>query len=138
MKSPTELADAFRASGLKITPQRQLLFGLLDGNDRHPTAESLFASARAVMPGISLRTVYSTLTDLAEMGEIRPITLDGGASRFDPNTDDHHHAVCDACGAIGDVYVEGAEALSASGSDEFTTTGTSIVFHGTCAACPTN
>ena len=27
-----ELAEAFRARGLKVTPQRQLLFGLLDGN----------------------------------------------------------------------------------------------------------
>jgi len=135
VKSTTALADAFRARGLKVTPQRQLLFRLLDGNEQHPTAESLFARASDLMPGISLRTVYGTLADLASMGEIQSITLDGGATRFDPNVEEHHHLVCDGCGSIGDVYVDGAEDLSVRGLDGFTTTGAAIVFRGTCATC---
>ena len=43
VKSPAELAEAFRAKGLKVTPQRQLLFSLLDGNVSHPTADGLYA-----------------------------------------------------------------------------------------------
>lgn len=137
MKSPTELAAAFRADGLKVTPQRQLLFRLLADNDEHPTAEVLYARASELMPGISLRTVYGTLADLAAMGEIRSITLGGGAARFDPNVEDHHHVVCDRCGAVGDVYVEGTDALSVTGLAGFTTTDTAIVFRGTCATCST-
>ncbi len=135
VKSPTELAGAFRAKGLKVTPQRQLLFTLLDGNTSHPTAEALYTRASQLMPGISLRTVYTTLTDLADMGELQLVALGSGAVRFDPNVDDHHHGVCDACGSVLDLYVDGADQLVPTGADGFTTSSTSIVFHGTCAAC---
>ena len=54
MRSPEELTVAFRAAGLKVTPQRQLLFRLLHNNDTHPTADTLFTEASGLMPGISL------------------------------------------------------------------------------------
>jgi len=135
VKSPPELADAFRARGLKVTPQRQLLFRLLDGNTTHPTADALYARASELMPGISLRTVYTTLSDLAEMGELQSVTLASGAARFDPNVDEHHHGVCDSCGAVIDVYVDGADRLVVEGLDDFSRRSASIVFHGTCADC---
>lgn len=135
VQSPTELAEAFRARGLKVTPQRQLLFRLLDNSTTHPTADALFAEASEQMPGISLRTVYTTLTDLVEMGEMNQLSLGAGATRFDPNVDDHHHVVCSTCGSVGDVYVDGTESLHVNGLGEFTPTSASIVFHGTCAEC---
>ncbi|MCB0956018.1 MAG: transcriptional repressor, partial [Ilumatobacter sp.] len=136
MRNPAELTSAFRARGLKVTPQRQLLFRLLHGNTAHPSAEALFALAHAEMPGISLRTVYQTLTDLAAMGELESLSL-GGATRFDPNTDPHHHAQCSRCGALHDVYVEQLDCLEVRGLDGFTPNGATIVFSGLCAACTT-
>ncbi len=135
MKSPTELAQAFRAKGLKVTPQRQLLFGLLEDDTSHPTADGLYARASAIMPGISLRTVYTTLADLAVMGELQSVNVGSGAARFDPNVDDHHHGVCDTCGAVIDLYVSGSDDLIIDGDPRFTAHSTSIVFHGACARC---
>ena len=135
VRTPTELVDAFRAQGLKVTPQRQLLFRLLHANDRHPSADVLFAQASEMMPGISLRTVYQTLTDLTSMGELQQFTFDAGPAHFDPNLADHQHAVCDSCGAIIDVYVDGTEQLAIVGLGGFRPDSTSIVFHGACAAC---
>ncbi len=135
MRTPVELTVAFRERGLKVTPQRQLLFRLLHGNDQHPTAETLFAAASAEMPGISLRTVYQTLSDLSSMGELHQFTLGVGPTRFDPNTDDHEHAVCARCGALRDVYVSGTDSLAIDGLDGFVPTSTSIVFHGECQRC---
>jgi Fe2+/Zn2+ uptake regulation proteins len=135
VRTPDQLVDAFRADGLKVTPQRRLLFELLHGNTTHPTADQLFTEASARMPGISLRTVYQTLTDLTTMGELRQLTVDAGPTRFDPNVADHHHVVCDACGAIQDVYVHGTDQLAIAGAPDFRSDALSIVFHGTCAAC---
>lgn len=135
MRTPTALVDEFRANGLKVTPQRRLLFELLHDDRAHPTAEALFTKASAEMPGISLRTVYQTLNDLAAMGEIRQVWFGSGPVHFDPNTADHHHAVCDVCGTIRDVYVDGAEQLAFEGAEDFRSAATSIVFHGTCATC---
>ena len=135
MQSPADLVDTFRANGLKVTPQRQLLFRLLHDNDGHPTAEALYERASAEMPGISLRTVYQTLTDLTAMGELRQVAFDTGPGHFDPNTSDHHHAVCDRCGAIADVYIDGADRLDGDGFDGFAVASTSIVFRGLCSNC---
>jgi len=135
MRSPPELVDAFRSQGLKVTPQRQLLFRLLHDNKQHPTADALYAKASHEMPGISLRTVYQTLTDLTAMGELDQVSFDSGPAHFDPNGTDHHHAVCDTCGAITDVFVDGADQLAIDGLVGFRTDSASIVFHGSCASC---
>lgn len=87
------------------------------------------------MPGISLRTVYQTLTDLTAMGELQQVTFDTGPAHFDPNLADHHHAVCNFCGTIRDVYVDGADQLAIEGLAGFQPDSTSIVFRGSCASC---
>ena len=135
MKTPEQLVLAFRAAGLKVTPQRQLLFRLLSGNTAHPTAETLYEVASREMPGISLRTVYQTLTDLAAMGELQQIDIGGGAARFDPNVDDHHHVVCDGCGEVRDVYVANADGISVAGLAGFSVQSARIVFSGKCPTC---
>jgi len=56
-----------RGCGLKVTPQRQLSFCLLNGNTAHPSAEILFATAEAQLPGISLRTVLITTISSASI-----------------------------------------------------------------------
>ncbi|MEZ5235168.1 MAG: transcriptional repressor [Acidimicrobiales bacterium] len=58
------------------------------------------------MSSISLRTVYQTLNDLCALGVIGSVHLGGDALRYDLNTDEHHHLVCDACGSIADTYLD--------------------------------
>jgi Fe2+ or Zn2+ uptake regulation protein len=137
MNPPAVLAATYRARGRKLTPQRQLIFSLLHNNTTHPTAEALYATASHKMPGISLRTVYQTLNELADMGELQAIDLGEGVTRFDPNVDDHHHAICNVCGAISDVHVERAATLRPKGVDGFNVDDIGVVFRGVCASCET-
>jgi Fe2+ or Zn2+ uptake regulation protein len=135
VRSPGELTEAFRRQNLKVTPQRQLLFRLLHENAAHPSADALYAQASELMPGISLRTVYQTLNDLAAMGELQHVTVGSGPARFDPNTDDQHHAVCDRCGDVVDVYVTNLDALEVEGLRGFQPTSARLVYSGTCQRC---
>ena len=135
VRSPSELTMLFRERGLKVTPQRQCIFRVLDGNDVHPTAESVYAAAAAEMPTISLKTVYSTLNDLAAMGEILQLDLGTGSSRFDPNTDGHHHLVCTSCGKVRDVYASARVRVSDDQLDGFTVDATEVVLRGLCDQC---
>ena len=137
MRSPAELTDAFRHQGLKLTPQRQLLFKLLYGNSVHPSAEALYAQASEMMPGISLRTIYQTLNDLAVMGELQSVSVGSGPARFDPNIDDHHHAVCDECGDVVDVYVKNLDELQIDGLEGFRPQAARLVLSGICRRCAT-
>ncbi len=138
MRTPNELAEAFRARGLKLTPQRQLLFRLLHDNTTHPSAEALFLAASEQMPGISLRTVYQTLNDLVTLGELQQIDFVPGSARFDPNLSDHQHLVCDRCGAVRDVHLPLGDLAPAAPSAvevDFRIESTTVVFHGRCGAC---
>ena len=118
---------------MKVTPQRELILRIVAGNTSHPTAESVFSSARSLMPMISLKTVYQTLNDLARAGEIRTIDIGSGAARFDPNTREHHHAVCDTCATIVDVDLAAVAELDVRHG--FIVSDIDVTFRGTCAAC---
>lgn len=138
MHSPTELVDVFRASGRKMTPQRECIFQVMYENPRHPTAEAIHAEVIEQMPSVSLRTVYATLHDLAEMGELRLLDLGTGSTRFDPNTADHHHLVCEVCAAVYDVGAEAPDVSRAVKLDfGFAVESTEIVFRGRCRHCQT-
>jgi len=140
VRTPAELTEAFRAKGLRNTPQRQLIFRILHGNEAHPTAEAVYAVAAAEMPSISLRTVYQTLNDLAEMGELTILDLGTGAARFDPNVDDHHHVVCTSCGTVRDVYLEppAVPCVAPDSFEGFTTSSVEVTFRGRCSSCSSN
>ncbi len=133
MHSPAEVAARYKEQGRRLTPQRQLLFSLMHNNASHPTAEGLHEVASKRMPGISLRTVYQTLDELSDMGEIQLMHGDGGALRFDSNVDEHHHAVCAETGELFDVYVDNIESLRAQLPAGFEVQNVSIVFHGRLA-----
>lgn len=144
MHTPTELANRYRASGRKVTPQRLAVFAALQGDCTHPSAERVFEAVRGDMPTISLRTVYQTLNDLADLGELGRIDLGTGATRFDPNLAAHHHSVCNDCGTIADVFgdptadtspqIEDIGAL-APDVDGFVVSSTEIIFRGLCRSC---
>ena len=83
MQSPDAvLTDLFRTHGRKITAQRQCIFRALEGDETHPSAERVHEKVRAQMPHVSLKTVYQTLNDLAELGEIAALDLGTGAARL--------------------------------------------------------
>jgi Fe2+ or Zn2+ uptake regulation protein len=137
MKTPDELTQLFRANGRKVTAQRQCIFRVLQGDVTHPSAEAVFEAARRDVETISLKTVYQTLNDLAELGEIASLDIGTGMTRFDPNVDDaHHHVVCRQCGKVRDVYADFPDIRIPDGSDlGFEVGSAEIVFRGLCAEC---
>ncbi len=137
MKTATELTDLFRRRGLRVTPQRQAIFRLLHGDVSHPTVESLHELARSEMPTISLKTVYQTVHDLADLGEVALLDLGTGSLRVDPNVEvDHHHVVCTDCGRVRDVPVEfDGIRLPSRYRRDFTVESVEVIFRGRCDDC---
>ena len=126
-----------RASGLKLTRQREAIVHELAGDETHPTAQALFERLLVRLPGVSFATVYNTLDALSSAGLCAALSLAPGAARFDPNMGAHHHAVCDECGTVLDVPTrDGAsERASAGGPPGFTVRAIERVYRGVCAAC---
>ncbi len=134
---PTSSSALFRAQGRKITAQRQCIFRVLHGDVSHPTAESIHAAAKAHMETISLKTVYQTLHELADMGEIAALDLGTGMTRFDPNVDGvHHHLVCRGCGKVRDLHADFSGVAVPEGADQgFVVGDAEVVFRGRCRDC---
>jgi Fe2+ or Zn2+ uptake regulation protein len=137
MQSPDALTDLFRSHGRKITAQRQCIFRALEGDVSHPSAERVYEKVRAEMPNVSLKTVYQTLNDLAELGEISALDLGTGSARFDPNVEAlHHHLVCRSCGKVRDLTANfPALKVPARAAQGFDVSSAEVVFRGLCADC---
>lgn len=91
-----------RRQGVKATHQRTEILRELAGSDEHPDAETIFRRVRQRIPAISVDTIYRTLRLLEDSGVIARVGSIRDRTRFDANTDRHHHFVCTECGMIGD------------------------------------
>jgi Fe2+ or Zn2+ uptake regulation protein len=86
------------------TRQRGVILDILRGSHEHPTAETIYRSARRVLPNISLGTVYRNLNFLRDQGAVREIRpSEGGSSRFDAADTPHAHFHCLHCSALLDI-----------------------------------
>jgi len=112
MHSTTETqkrgVDWLNGAGLRPTRQRLALAQLLvgDGENRHVTAESLYAASCDTGEKVSLATVYNTLSAFCEAGLMREITVDGSKSYFDTNTSNHPHFYWEDSAALSDAPVD--------------------------------
>lgn len=90
----TDLAQALRDAGLRVTPQRMALLAILMESADHPNADELLARARALDDSVSLATVYRTLSALEDAGLIRKLTLESAPSRYEITPlAEHDHVV---------------------------------------------
>lgn len=103
--------DWLNGAGLRPTRQRVALAELLvgDGEDRHVTAESLYAASCGTGEKVSLATVYNTLRAFCDAGLMREITVDGSKSYFDTNTSNHPHFYWEDSAALTDAPAEQLE-----------------------------
>lgn len=93
MSGTDHVADWLKAGGLRPTRQRLALAELLvgDGENRHVTAESLYALSLQSGEKVSLATVYNTLRAFCDAGLMNEVVVDGSKSYFDTRIDDHPH-----------------------------------------------
>jgi Fur family transcriptional regulator, peroxide stress response regulator len=130
-------SEVCRSSGVKATHQRTEIYRELARTKEHPDAETIYARVRKRIPAISLDTVYRTLRLLEEKRIISRVGSFGERTRFDANTDRHHHFICKQCGYIGDFYNEELNEVPIPNDVE--AMGTVISVHvelrGICKAC---
>ncbi len=136
MRSVEELCEVLREKGLKVTPQRRLIFQALQDDIDHPTVEDIYRRVRVVMPDISLATVYHTVRHLVEMGEVMELDLGEGKSRYDPSTDAHRHLVCLGCRRMLDIPHDFDDLqLSPAETSGYQIVRCEVVFYGYCPDC---
>jgi Fur family peroxide stress response transcriptional regulator len=130
-------AETCRRRGLKITHQRTEVFRKLAAREDHPGAEAVYQQVRRRVPAISRDTVYRTLALLEAQGLIRKAEILFNQSRYDANTERHHHFICTVCGRVQDFYSEALDDLPLPRSVKSLgrIQSAQVQVRGVCSAC---
>src|SRR3970040_179394 len=100
MTSHAETLATLRATGHRITPQRQIVLEVVETSAEHLDAEAIYQRAREKDPNISLATVYRTLTVLKDRGliEQRYLARNHAREHYEPvGAPEHYHFTCLGC-----------------------------------------
>ena len=89
-----------------MTRQRQLIYNIIQRADDHPTAEMIYARAKAEMPSIAFGTVYRNLKLMVDAGEILHIPVAGEPDRYDKTIRPHEHMQCIECGRVAEIIFQ--------------------------------
>ncbi|MFP4157501.1 MAG: Fur family transcriptional regulator [Opitutales bacterium] len=132
-----KLDSALRRSGQRATKQREHIFSVLLEKLDHPTADEVYARARADMPTISLATVYNCLETLSTSGLIKQVNFEREPTRYCPNLTTHAHFYCKESGEIEDIELsqEVIDLLKAALPKGHTAHRIDIAFDGKCTEC---
>ena len=131
-----EELETLREKGIKLTPQRLIIYKKLKEMGGHLTVEDIYDVIKDEIPSISISTIYRTLKYFEEKGLIfsMPAFRDYGVTIFDSNEKPHHHFICKSCGGIWDIPQEGIKTEvkeKVPGTYEMV----SVVIKGICDKC---
>lgn len=130
------LARELRERGVPVTHQRLAVYEQLKRAKDHPSAEEIYRRLKPRFPALSLATVYKTLQALQGLGLISLVNQPHAEARYDAITELHHHAICEACGKIEDLFDARLDELPVPPAARgFKISGHSVHFRGLCATC---
>ncbi len=132
-------ASVLRERGKRLTVQRAAIWDVLAGKpDIHLSAEEVASQVQERLPQVNASTVYRTLDVLVEEGLVRRTDLGTGRAVFEPaHEHQHHHLVCESCGAVAHVHddVLGGIAPRIEKSSGFRLGDREVTLFGLCRAC---
>lgn len=129
--------QAIRHAGLRVTRQRVAVLDAVMIRP-HASAAAVQADVIPVLPAVSHQAVYDCLADLADVGLLRRLIVDGGPMLYETRTrDNHHHFVCRACNMVADIdcALGAAPCLEASGASDLVIDEAEVTYRGYCAEC---
>ena len=117
------------------TRQREAVLRVLLEDGKPLTAQSVLERAKVYCPGIGAATVFRTLKQAIETGEVCKVELPGLAPHYEVASEKHHHFfVCETCSQLLplDGCVSGLQKLLPSGSRM---KNHEVVIFGECPEC---
>ncbi len=136
MSDERRLRDRLRSSGLRLTPQRELILRAVEDLG-HATPDEVLAHVRGQVASVNASTVYRTLEVLESLGLVRHVHLSDRAPTYHSAREPEHiHAVCRGCGAVRSLEPEAAASLVAGlAEDGFTVDVGHLSVFGWCSDC---
>jgi Fur family transcriptional regulator, ferric uptake regulator len=133
----TDWRQQLRASGYRLTPQRELVLQAVEELN-HATPEAILDRVQRTAQGINISTVYRTLELLSELGLVAHTHLGHGAPVYHSASEPEHvHLVCRSCGQVTEAPPTIANGFVAELGDAygFAADVPHLTVFGTCREC---
>jgi Fur family transcriptional regulator, peroxide stress response regulator len=126
-----------KAKGLKLTSQRLTITEvLIEKQDFHPGARSVYEEAKKRKKSLSLSTTYATVNELSRLGIIKTRQFDSMENLYEGNLEEHLNLICARCGKIIDYkihpLVDPQEIVKKTGCSA---TDSRLEYYGYCGDC---
>ncbi|OIV37663.1 transcriptional repressor [Mangrovactinospora gilvigrisea] len=122
----------------RSTRQRAAVSAALEESDEFRSAQELHDHLKHKGDSVGLTTVYRTLQNLADAGEVDVLRTDEGESVYRRcSSGHHHHLVCRHCGTAVEVEGPAVEtwAEATARKHGFVNVAHTLEIFGTCADC---
>lgn len=87
---------------LQITPARIAAMQLFESHDTPLDVQHVIDHLQKEL-GVDRVTVFRIINTFVEKGLIRKLEFGEGKARYELNTGEHHHLICQECGSIQDI-----------------------------------
>ena len=105
------IQEKLKEKGLKITPQRIVIYDAVVQLKNHPSAENIIDYIKTNHPYISVGTVYKILNVLVENKILKKVKSERDVMRYDAIIEHHHHLYCNDTDKIEDYEDEQLDRL---------------------------
>ena len=133
-------APQLRASGFRMTLQRMAILHVLHHSGTHLSPTEIYKKARRDVPGLTEPTVYRTLEFLAKNQVVMPAHVGNGKLVYEIAGRNHHHLICQSCGASFEVQPEALDGIirRLEKSSGYRFINSHVTFFGICPKCQKN
>lgn len=104
-----EIRDKIKAVGLKATPQRRLVYEIMQ-ELCHTPIDEIIARVQATSPDVTVSTIYRIMESFCSAGLLSKINHPDGKTYFDITPAEHYH-IFNSMGEIVDFQDEELNAL---------------------------
>lgn len=129
----TELTDA----GLKVTPARLAVLSFLEQANSPLTVDEIYEHIHTEHERADRATIYRIVDTFFQKGITTRLEFGEGKYRYELTGEDHHHLICENCGAVSDISDCNILELEKDITKKkgFTVKRHSLEFYGLCASC---
>lgn len=136
MQTPTkqQAEKLLKQYDIALTWQRIAVLQELMSRRDHPRAEQLVQKMCIHGKRLSRATVYNTLQLFSRQGLLTALHIEGESLRYDIDTSEHGHFLCEQCGSVFNFDFSLPDAVM-DVLPGFEIRQRELTFRGTCAAC---
>jgi Fur family transcriptional regulator, stress-responsive regulator len=126
-----------RGAALRVTRPRVAVLNAVHDHP-HADTDSIIGVVREDLGKVSHQAIYDVLGALNSAGLVRRFQPMGSVARYEARIgDNHHHVVCQSCGAIADVdcAVGYTPCLTAADDSHYEIGEAEVIYWGRCPEC---